>query len=461
MQIIFYLLKVFFVLSLFYNLPFFIAVPFLCLSYHIFHHILVPKLFKYEPISLVDTFMLFESEYNRAHWGNVTFYDKMDYSKLHEIRFNFIKQFPKLRKKVVSFFGCSYFQEIPIIQAEKAIIKLQDIHTKDQLLDFVNKNFHQAFPKEGPLWKVFIIEDYSPKETVQITFIHHTLYDGLSGVFLTWLCGQEDKELLPNLRPITFKEKIFLYLGLLYTLPLATLKIALKKKERNPINNGKPLSGVKKMAYYDDISFEKIRADYKKCGCTLNDYFLGVLSKSLKEYFKLKDPTGVQNTFNIGFPINLRNKYPEKFSDVVLENNITAADLAIPLIDDVSLETIKISRIINHMKNSGEFFANYFFLTIGVLLMPKFIMCKVTMFITEKTTICFSNVPFFRKPFFLRDSSFMLQNEIGFLNNNSDIGVAMAILTYGEKVSFTVVSDTARIPEPDEFALIFRNNLMN
>lgn len=457
---IFYLLKIVFVLSLFYNLPLFLAIPLLCLSYHIFHSILVPKLFNYEPISLVDTFMLYETKYNRTHWGSITFYDKIEYSKLYEIRLNLIKQFPKLRKKVVSFFGCNYFQEIPISQAEKGILKLQDIHTKEDLLAFCNKEFHQAFPKDGPLWKVFIIDDFNPNQTVQITFIHHSLYDGLAGVFLTWLYGPEEKEMLPNLRPISLKEKIFLYLGLIYTLPLATLKIAMKKEERNPINNGKPLTGIKKMAYYDDISFEKIKADYKKCGCTLNDYFLGVLSKSLKDYFKLKDPQGDHKTFNIGFPINLREKYPTKFNEVVLENNITAADLAIPLIDDIS-ETKKITRIINRMKSSGEFFANYFFLVIGVFLMPKFIMCKVNMFITEKTTICFSNVPFFRKPLVLRDSTCLLQNEIGFLNNNSDIGVAMAILTYGERVSLTVLADTARLPEPDELALIFRNNLMN
>ena len=93
--------------------------------------------------------------------------------------------------------------------------------------------------------------------------------------------------------------------------------------------------------------------------------------------------------------------------------------------------------------------------------MPKFVMCKVNMFITSKTTLCISNVPFFKKPLVVKGTNSSIQMEIGFLNNNSDIGVALAILTYGEKISISIVADTARLPEPDELATIFRKNLIN
>ena len=420
----------------------------------------MPKFMKMEPISLVDAFMLYETPLNRTHWGSFTFYDRMDYTKLYEIRLNLIKHFPKLRRKVVHFFGSAYLSEIPLATAEKAIQKVTGIHTKRDLELFCDKVFHEPFPKEGPLWKLFIIDDYSPTQSLQISVLHHALYDGLAGVFLTWMYGENDATLLPNLRPIGFFEKIYLYAALIYTLPAATIKIMLKKEERNPINNGKPLTGVKKMAFYDDISFEKIKENYKKCGSTLNDYFIGVLSKSLKDYFKVKDPTKVYHTVNIGFPINLRSSHPKKHEDVVLENNITAADLTIPLIEDVALETPNITKIIKRMKTSGEFFANSMFLTMGVLLLPRDLMCKVNNFITSKTSVCLSNVPFYRKPLYLKENGGLLQNEIGFLNNNSDIGVAMAILTYGEKVSISVVADVARVENPEELALIFRNNLM-
>lgn len=461
MQILFYFIKLLFVVFLLYSFPIWFSIPLICVLYHLFHHIFIPKFLNYEPLTLVDSFMFYETELNRTHWGAIDVYDKIEYSKLYEIRLNLIKKYAKLRKNIVSFLGCYYFRDISVQQAEKAIQKVSGIHTKEEIIDFCNKNFHTAFPKEGPLWKLFIIDDYSPTQTVQICILHHCLYDGLAGVFLTWLQGEEDVSMLPNFRPISLKEKIFLTLGLIYTLPKAILKIAMKKPERNPINNGKPLTGIKKMAYYDDIPFEKIKESYKKSGATLNDYFLGVLSKSVKEYFKLKDPSKDYKSINIGFPINLREKYPKTHQEVLLENNITAADLTLPLIEDTSQETKKISRVINQMKNSGEYYANKFFLIFGVFLMPKFVMCKVNMFITSKTTLCISNVPFFKKPLVVKGTNSSIQMEIGFLNNNSDIGVALAILTYGEKISISIVADTARLPEPDELATIFRKNLIN
>jgi len=425
------------------------------------HHVLIPKCFPYEPLPLIDAFMYYETPKNRCHWGTITFFDKIEYSKLRDIRVSFVKRFPRLRQKVINFFGYCYFDDIPLDQAVTAIEKVEGVHTKRELELFTEKVFHCAFPKEGPLWKVYIIDDYSDSQSVQISVLHHCLYDGIGGVFLTWLYGQEDVSMLPGFRPSSLKERILLHLGLLYSLPIASIKIALKKQERNPINNGKPLSGIKKLAFYDDIPFDKIKEDYKKAGCTMNDYFMGVLSKSLKDYFKLKDPSGVYHNINIGFPINMRNDYPTKHSEVILENNITAADVTIPLVDDPMQESKKISRIVNQLKNSGMFFAFAYFLKMGVFFMPKVVMCNVNRFITSKTTLALSNVPFFKKKLTLQNTNCYLQNEIGFLNNNSDIGVAVCILTYGEKVSMSIVSDTARLPQPEELAAIFRKNLMS
>jgi len=461
MQLFFYLIKLSYVLSLLYTFSPLVAIPLICLSYFLFHHVLIPKLFPYDPLTLVDTFMSYESPKNRCHWGAITFYDKIEYSKLREIRVNLVKRFPKLHQKVINFFGCSYFKDIPLEQAVGAIEKVDGLHTKRDLELFCDKVFHAPFPKDGPLWKIYISDDYSDSQSVQISILHHCLYDGIGGVFLTWLYGPEDIGMLPPFKPTTLKEKILNNLGLLYSVPLATLSMALKKQELNPINNGKPMSGIKKLAYYDDIPFDKIKENYKKAGCTMNDYFMGVLSKSLKEYFKLKDPNGVYHNINIGFPINLRDQNPTKHSEVLLENKITAADITIPLIDDPIQESKKISRIINKLKGTGEFFANAFFLQFGVFMMPRFLMCIVNRFITSKTTLCFSNCPFVRKQLVLQNTTCNLQNEVGFLNNNAGIGVAVCIMTYVKTMTMSVVGDTARLPEPDELASIFRKNLLS
>ena len=214
------------------------------------------------------------------------------------------------------------------------------------------------------------------------------------------------------------------------------------------------------MVFYDDLSFENIKENYKKANCTLNDYLIGVLSKTLKEYFQLKDPSKVYTNVTVGFPMNLRYSFPKTHKEVVLENNIAAADLNIPLISDVKEETKKISKLTSSIKSSGEYFAIALFLKIGVMLMPKKLMAPVNTFITSKVTICLSNIPFFRNTLTLQDMKSTLIQEVGFLNNNSDIGVAVCVLTYGTKVSISVVADTARLENPDELAVIYKNNLL-
>ena len=88
-------------------------------------------------------------------------------------------------------------------------------------------------------------------------------------------------------------------------------------------------------------------------------------------------------------------------------------------------------------------------------------MSYVNIFITSKTTIALSNVPFFRKNLVLKGLNCSLVNEVAFINNNSDIGVALAVSTYGQNVGFSICADVARLPEPNELADIYRKNLIS
>ena len=461
MQILYYLLKFSSVIYLLYNLPLVYAIPSIILLYILYHSYIIPLIYNVMPMNSFDTFMLYETPLNRAHWACVSYYERRDFSDFFQVRSSLIKKFPKLRSNVTNIYGTNYWTEITVEQAEKGIIKLSNIHTKDEIIQFLNQDFHNSFPKDGPLWKLYIIDDYSYTQSVHILITHHVLYDGLSHTFMSWSTGQEDITLLPPLRAITLKEKIFLHFALFYTLPLTTYNILQKQIERNPINNGKTLTGVKKTVFYDDIPFDKIKENYKKANCTLNDYFIAVLSKSLKEYFKLKEPNKEFKSVSVGFPLNLREKFPKKHDEVVLENNITAADVTIPLINDVNMETNNISKILNNIKNSGLFFANVYFLKLGLTLLPQYLMSYVNIFITSKTTIALSNVPFFRKNLVLKGLNCSLVNEVAFINNNSDIGVALAVSTYGQNVGFSICADVARLPEPNELADIYRKNLIS
>ncbi len=423
----------------------------------------MPKLFGLHPLTLEDNFMLLENANNRANFGGVAIYDRIEFEKLNDLRKRLIVKFPRLRQTVVSFLGCYYFKEISLEDAAKAIVKVEGVHTKEELEQFCEKICQDPVPTNAPLYKVFVMEDYNATETAGILVTHHSIFDGLANLYLTWMYGEApgDSTLLPNIKEFTLTEKIIMHLTLIYSFPMALLNNIIKKKDRNPINNGKPLSGIKKYSYFDDIPFQKVRENYKKIGMTINDYFMAVLSKSLKQYFKLKDPNGEYKYITVAIPINLRNKYPKKFDEVTLENNFTAVNLDLPLIDDVNLEGKKVKIVLDKMKKSAEFLANSYMLKLGVFLLPKKIMIKINNFLTSKTSLCFSNVPYFKKHLVLANTNCRLKTTTGFLQNNGEIGVGISILSYIDNLMIGVMSDVSRMENPKEFAEIFKRNLIN
>lgn len=423
----------------------------------------MPKFFGLQPLTLEDSFMLYENETNRANYGGVGIYDKIEFEKLNELRKRLIMKFPRLRQKLVSFFGSYYFKELSLQEASSAIIKVDNIHTKEELELFCEKICQDPIPTNAPLYKVYVMENYSDTETAGVLLAHHSLFDGLSNLYLTWMYTEEpgDKTLLPNIREFTLFEKIIMHLTLIVSFPMAMLMNLLQKKDQNPINNSKPLTGIKKYCYFDDVPFGRIKENFKKIGVTGNDYFMAVLSKSFKEYFKLKDPNGKYDFVNIAIPINLKNKYPKKFDEVVLENNFSAVNLQLPLIDDVNVEAHKIKKIIDKMKKSAEFLANSYMLKLGVLLLPKQIMRIFNNFLTCKTTACFSNVPYFRRPLVIANTNCSLKSTTGFFQNNGDIGLTISLLTYCDKIMVGVTADTGRMENPREFIQILKNNFLN
>ena len=422
----------------------------------------MPKIFGLQPLTLEDNFMLFENETNRANFGGVAIYDKIDFETLNNMRQKLIKKFPRLRQKLVEVFGSYYYKDITLEEAAKAIIKVEGIHTKEELELFCEKICQDPIPKNLPLYKVWVMVDYNDSETAGVLLTHHSIFDGLSNLYLTWMYTESpgDKTMLPNIKEFSFMEQVMMHLFLIYTFPMALLKNLTKKADSNPINNGKPLTGIKKYSYFDDIPFETIRDNYKKIGVTINDYFMAVLSKSLKQYFKLKDPKGDYKDITIAIPINLRSKYPKRFEDVVLENNFSAVNLELPLIDDVKSESNKIKKVLDRMKKSAEFMANSYMLKLGVLLVPRGLMTKFNNFLTSKTSLCFSNVPYFKKPLVIAGTKSAMKSTAGFFQNNGDIGVAVNIMTYVDKILIGVTSDVARMENPKEFAMIFKENLM-
>lgn len=98
--------------------------------------------------------MLIENKHNRTIFGGIEIFERKEFFKLAEIRKRLILKHKRLRQTIVEFLGSHYFKEIPIEIAERAIIKLEGIHTKEELEQFCGKACTEKFKEGEPFWKM-------------------------------------------------------------------------------------------------------------------------------------------------------------------------------------------------------------------------------------------------------------------------------------------------------------------
>lgn len=99
--------------------------------------------------------MRIENPHNRAIFGGIGIYDRIEFTKLSDLRKKLIPQHKRLRQTIVEFLGNYYFQEIPLEVAEKALVKIEGLHTKEELERFCEKASREQFIVGESFWKMY------------------------------------------------------------------------------------------------------------------------------------------------------------------------------------------------------------------------------------------------------------------------------------------------------------------
>lgn len=151
----------------------------------------------------------------------------------------------------------------------------------------------------------------------------------------------------------------------------------------------------------------------------------------------------------IAVPANIRWKQYETYDDVKLENKIAPIPLKIDLFADSKSAIERANLVSSRMKKSlAKTYAYYFMALVAGFFMPIFILKITGDKITKPFTMAFSNTPGILKQIHYKDST-----TLGMMTSFICAGrcaISIAILSYAEKIQFSVLSDTCVEEDPKE-----------
>lgn len=131
---------------------------------------------------------------------------------------------------------------------------------------------------------------------------------------------------------IRFYQRMLFRLIAPLMMPVLFMEAFCTRVLKNPLHDGKRnLTGVKKCALSEQLTFADIKTASKSLKVTINDLMTSSLSVAVSRYFREKEPGSNHTRLNLALPANIRWSRYETFDDVKLENKFAPFPLTIPL----------------------------------------------------------------------------------------------------------------------------------
>ena len=339
-----------------------------------------------------------------------------------------------------------------------------------------------------PLWRFDLIEDYEGGSAIVVR-IHHSIADGIAlvGVILSLtdvsphaeaqvpVTPEEDEPEAEEL-PGGLLEALAHTLGSVVSKGselggmardlasdrdrLATygwhgvgLVTELIKLLAMPADSATSLKGttstIKRVAWSDPIPLAEVKALGKALGCSVNDILLSSVAGALRAYFQQKGESVEGVGVRAMIPVNLRTA-----SDAgTLGNRFGLGTLLLPL-----HEGNPFARLFLVRKRMNELKASYQpALTLGILaavgLAPKLVQEEFLDILAAKASTVMTNVPGPTQPLYLAGSR--LEQCMFWVPQSGNIGIGVSILSYNDKVQFSLITDRHFVPDPQTIAPLF------
>ena len=436
----------------------------------------------------VDTaFLYVETPSCPMNIGSVSIFEgKVDFKDVLKTVDNRIHRAPIYQQKVIQAplkMGQPTWVFDPNFHIENHIFKtiIEPPGTEEQLRMLVGHLLSSMLNRSKPLWEIHMIEGLEDDRTAFFFKVHHCMVDGLAAVELFTLLFDLTPDVMPfEKKPLydpppipetneliidSIKRDIPHKWNLLKKLgqDLTTVSSSLFDKEQrrktlygavNLINdnlrpikklpiNGKN-SGLQELAWAE-FSLAEIRAIKSNRGASINDIMLTILTGAVERYIADVDPGNQQKFFRLLVPVSMRiEKEREDYG-----NRISVLPIDVPFGIKNPLDQLEaVTQYTKVMKESS--------LSIGLdmlLTLPSLAPSFVQPLIWGAAPIAFqilahtwcTNVAGPMIPVYFHGHK-LLKN-YGFFPLNPSMGLACVIVSYNQRISMTLVSDKAIVPD--------------
>ncbi len=206
-----------------------------------------------------------------------------------------------------------------------------------------------------------------------------------------------------------------------------------------------PLSGIRRAAWADPLSFEEVQTIGRVLGCTINDVLVSTLAGALGCYLQAHGDAVAGITIRATVPVNLRSGTDAR---PVMGNRFGLVFVDLPIGIRHPLERLYAVRTsMQKLKSSPQALV-----TLGLLALigslPESVEEPAIALFSAKASLVASNLPGPNTG--LRLAGAPISQILFWVPQAGDIGTGVSMLTYNGQVHFGVIADRELIKEPAE-----------
>lgn len=217
-------------------------------------------------------------------------------------------------------------------------------------------------PMDFIQWRIFLIEDYSATESVFVFKCNHCLADVTAQMLM--LFNMQDDVNMKDMPNITSNISLCAQIIMWLILPLnifwcSFLTVVCLPKELNGFKTPEiqqKLTKKKNAVISVDISQRVLHRKAKQMGGSINDFFMTILSISLKKYLERHAGDTQTDTIQLAVPFSLRPK-PRNPMDFSFDNQFAVLPLRLRLVDSFNEGFKMLHDDMNKVKHSMTPFA--------------------------------------------------------------------------------------------------------
>jgi hypothetical protein len=368
---------------------------------------------------------------------------------------------------------------------EEHIIEIEeDLTTTEELQNYVNDLLeHKVFNMEKPLWFIYYKKSFGADKLTILIFVFHMCFaDGVSLIRMLL------KGIVDNRNAIDLKPR-FAYFNFIYDFIKQHILgwskliyyLVFKRKDKNPLHStlfkSNAFRNLKKSSTdkctcndqniikhssnstltwsepFDLVLLNRMKAVTRS---KMNDFLISITAGMLHEYLKVIGINQPQNMHCV-MPINLAsNNYPFK-----LQNDSTIAFLKLPINTEGCLPRLwDTKRLTRSLKRSSDYLFVHFMISTLFNLLPSNLAFRLVKSFLNKTSFVVSTLG-------VGDESLStlslcnrnIKSIIYAYPNVCNVAISFSIITYGDEVRLSLVTNNDIIPQPNLIVSEFKKQV--